>query len=375
MWFGITGRSFVQSDSFPNPTDIEVVVISSPQFAGNRPSVDPGSPTKAREFHWLISVWVVVALFAAVTFIRSYQVGIPIRDPNGEIFRWRIVLSLAWFGLLIFVDAAIRIDRSGWTFAKATKELRRRWTRERLALAFSGLLAYHFVYWSYHNLKSWNALNPVRDDQMLRLDKWLFFGHDPAVLLHDALGQHVATYVLAVVYESFSYLVPLSFVAALVFAHRIRDGYVFLASSLWVWILGTFSYYLIPTLGPFASAPKEFAQLPHTVITSAQTKYMADRTHFLDNPAASDAFNSVNAFASLHVGFTFMVLLMMRYYGFRRATRVMTIYIVAVMVSTIWFGWHFAVDDLAGLILAYLAVLFGRLMIYPRGRPSQSSIR
>ena len=159
-----------------------------------------------------------------------------------------------------------------------------------------------------------------------------------------------------------------AFVAALVFANRIRDGYVFLASSLWVWILGTASYYLIPTLGPFASAPKEFAQLPHTLITSAQTKYMADRTHFLQHPAASDAFNSVNAFASLHVGFTFMVLLMMRYYGFRRATRVMTVYVVAVIIATIYLGWHFALDDLAGLLLAYLAVLFGRLMIYPKGR-------
>lgn len=154
------------------------------------------------------------------------------------------------------------------------------------------------------------------------------------------------------------------------FANRIRDGFVFLASSLWVWIIGTASYYLVPSLGPFASAPREFAGLPHTGMTSAQSRYLADRAHFLQNPAASDAFNSVNAFASLHVGFTFMVLLLMRYYGFRRATKVMTVYVAAVIISTIYFGWHFAADGVVGLVLACLAVLFGRLMIYPKGRQS-----
>lgn len=353
----------------PEP-NIEVEIISSPQLSANQPPADDVPFKNVRDYGWLIGVWVVVALFAAVALIGSHQVGIPIRDPGGSIFTLRIVLTLAWFAFLVLVDASIRIGRSGWTIKKATNELRRRWPMHRLALAFSGFLAYHLVYLSYHNLKSWNALNPVRDDQMLRLDKWLFFGNSPAVLLHDLLGQHVATWVLAVVYESFSYLVPMSFVAALVFANRIRDGFVFLASSLWVWILGTLSYYLVPSLGPFASAPKEFAGLPHTLITSAQTRYMADRAHFLHNPAASDAFNSVNAFASLHVGFTFMVLLMMRYYGFRLATRVMTIYVAAVIVATIYLGWHFTLDDVAGLVLAYLAVLFGRLMIYPKGRQS-----
>ena len=38
------------------------------------------------------------------------------------------------------------------------------------------------------------------------------------------------------IYRSFTYLVPLSVVGALVFTDRIRDGYVFLTSAMWVWI-------------------------------------------------------------------------------------------------------------------------------------------
>ena len=40
------------------------------------------------------------------------------------------------------------------------------------------------------------------------------------------------------IYRSFTYLVPLSVVGALVFTDRIQDGYVFLTSAMWVWILG-----------------------------------------------------------------------------------------------------------------------------------------
>ena len=177
----------------------------------------------------------------------------------------------------------------------------------------------------------------------------------------------VAGYAFALIYRSFTYLVPVSLVVSLVFAHRIRDGYVFLMSSMWVWILGVGSYYLIPAIGPFSSAASEFAHLPYTAVTSTQAEYLTERAQLLHHPAAGDSFSSIAAFASLHIGFTFMVLLMLRYYGFRPAARAMTVYLVAVTLATIYLGWHFAVDDVAGLVLGLMAVLLGRLMIYPRG--------
>lgn len=315
-------------------------------------------------------MWIIVALFAAVTAFRAHQVGLPVRDPSGSIFRLRIALSLALFGAGILVDAAIRTGRNGWTVKQAVTVMRARWPKDRLIVAVSGLLAYHLVYLCYRNIKSWIAFRPMHDGDLLRLDKWLFFGHSPAVLLHDLFGEQVAPHIFQLIYESFSFMVPVSFVAALVFANRIRQGYVFLTSAMWIWILGVGSYYLIPTLGPFASAAKEFAGLDDTSVTATQAKYLAQRAHFLAHPGASDSFVSIAAFASLHIGFTCMVLFMLRYYGFTRATRAMTIYLGLVMLSTVYLGWHFAVDDVAGVIVAFLAVLFGRYTIYPRGERS-----
>jgi hypothetical protein len=310
---------------------------------------------------WIGRVWTLVLLFAAVTVAGSYAFGVPVRDPHGAWLRTRLAISLGLFMLLIVVDAAMRASRRGWSVTGIVEELRRRWTPGRLALASSGLLAYHLVYFCYHNLKSWNVFRRPRDDMLQQWDRLLFLGHSPAVLLHHLLGEGVAPYVLMVVYVSFSTLVSVSVVAALVFTDRIRQGYVFLASALWVWILGVGSYYLVPSLGPFSSDPQEFSGLPHTMIQDTQTRYLAQRAHVLAQ--APDATAQIGAFASLHVGVVCLILLMARYYCLRRTTQAMTVYLAGTMLATVYLGWHFAVDDLGGLAIAFLAMVLGRSMI------------
>ncbi|WP_346384988.1 phosphatase PAP2 family protein [Nocardioides sp.] len=338
--------------------------------AVSAPETSTQEAADLRDLSWLGGIWVTVVAFASVTAYWSHHVGIPLRDPDGQMFRGRLISALVLLVILAVLDSAVRTKRPGWSIRGWFATLRARWTGTRLALAVSGLLAYHFVYICYRNLKSWDVLNTPRDGDLLDFERWLFFGHDPAALLHDVLGQGSAmATTLMIIYKSFTYLVPLAVVGALVFTTRIRDGYVLLASAMWVWILGVASYYLIPTLGPFASDPETFAGLPHTGITSTQAEYLAERAHLLANPGAGDSFASISAFASLHCAVTAMILLMLRYYGQRRLAQVLTVYLALVMVATIYFGWHFVVDDIAGVLLAATSVLIGRFLVYPRGRP------
>jgi membrane-associated phospholipid phosphatase len=323
--------------------------------------------TGTRAKWWLLRVWLVVGLFAAVTLVESARVGIALRDPHGSILRGRVALSLVLFVALAVVDAVVRAGRRGRTVQGVLEVLQRRWPRERLVLALGALAAYHLVYFCYHNLKSWDVLNRNQDHMLGRWDHSLFLGHSPAVLLHEVLGQHVAAYVLMAVYESFSTLVSVSVVAAVVLVDRIRDGYVFIASALWVWILGVGSYYLIPSLGPFHSAPGDFAGLPHTMIQDTQARYLAQRAHLLAHPQASDSFAQISAFASLHVAVTCLILLMARYYRLRRTSLALLVFLLLTMVATVYLGWHFAVDDIAGVLIAYVSVWLGRRMVYPDG--------
>ena len=328
----------------------------------------------ALERRWVTRTWLLVVLFAGVVVVRSHQVGISLRDPHGEVFLTRIAISYGLFVLLVIGEAVVRTRRSPGSGRDFRDALRARWPRRRIVLALGGLLAYHVVYFSYHNLKSWDVLNQPRDAMLLRWDRWLFLGHSPAVLIHDLLGQGIAAYALMGIYESFSTLVSLALVASIVFARRMRDGYVYVASAIWTWVLGVGSYYLIPSLGPFHSAPGEFSGLPHTMIQDTQAKYLGQRTYLLAHPHAADAFAQISAFASLHVALVTLLVLMARYYRLRRLSWVLAVFLAGTMVATVYLGWHFAVDDVAGLLIAVVAFYLGRLTIYPRHQGRLGSV-
>jgi hypothetical protein len=323
------------------------------------------APADVRGYGYVWRLWLVVAAFTIVVLTRSVELGIPLRDPDGQMFRVRLAKALVLLAILAVGEAVIRARRGGWSLRGVGRELRERWSAQRLLLVVTGLLAYHVVYVGYRNLKSWNAFNQLRDDDLLAVDRALFLGHSPAELLHTLLGEAYAADVLSVVYRSFTYLVTLAVVGSLALIPQVRRAYVFLASAIWIWILGTISYYVLPSLGPFAAAPGEFARLTATKITETQAEYLSERAHFLADPSAPDAFVSIGAFASLHVGVTGMILLMARYYGLRRISRVLAVYLGAVMVATVYFGWHYVVDDIAGVLLAVTAVLLGRWTVSP----------
>ncbi len=333
----------------------------------------PGTDDLGQSTGWLLRLWLVVGVFATVTVVRSVQVGIPLRDPHGSILLTRMALSAGIFVVLVLVDG-VRRTTEGRTLGSVLRAVRKQWTGSRLALAGSVLLAYHLVYFCYHNLKSWDVFNQPRDQMLLGWDRWLFLGHSPAVLLHEALGEHVAAYLLLVVYESFSTLVCIAVVAAVVFADHIRDGAVFIASMMWVWILGVATYYAIPSLGPFWSAPHEFAGLPHTVVQDTQAKYLTQRADLLTHPHADGSFAQVSAFASLHVGVTFVIVLMASYYGLRLTTRALAVFLCGTILATVYLGWHFALDDVAGLAIAWVSVQLGRRTIHPAVRVGKPSL-
>ena len=123
------------------------------------------------EAAWVLRLWAVVALFAGVTVLRSHQVGIPLRDPHGAVLTSRVALSLGLFVALVIADAGVRSRRRHRTLRMVPTVMRERWPARRVVLALTGLLAYHVVYFCYHNLKSWDVFNQPRDRELLRWDQ------------------------------------------------------------------------------------------------------------------------------------------------------------------------------------------------------------
>jgi hypothetical protein len=323
---------------------------------------EPAPPV--REWLWVLRVLALVAVFGVIAIARSRQVDVPFRDPHGKLFASKIVSTSQTLLVFVVIDVVVRWLRDRRSSPTSLwQTVRTRWTPYRIALIALAVVAYQVVYLCYRNLKSWDVFRTPQDDLLLRWDRWLFFGHSPAVLLHDLLGQDVAARLLTDLYESFSTLVTVAFVAALAFTPTVRSAYVFVVAAMWAWILGVGSYYVIPSLGPFHAAPGEFAGLTRTSIQPTQATYVEQRDYLLAHPQAHDAFAQISAFASLHCALTCLVFLMARYYGLRVVSWAAGLFLVGTLLATVYLGWHFAVDDLAGLLIAWISVQLGKLVV------------
>ena len=67
---------------------------------------------------------------------------------------------------------------------------------------------------------------------------------------------------------------------------------------------------------------------------------------------------------------TATLVLMAAHYRLRRTTVVLSCYLAVVMVATVYLGWHFAVDVVAGLAIAVAGVWLGKRIVPPKAHPA-----
>jgi membrane-associated phospholipid phosphatase len=242
--------------------------------------------------------------------------------------------------------------------------VREHWTRERITLVVVGVLSFYAVYVRYRNLK--NFLPFVRphhyDYAMHAFDKWLLFGHDPALTLQHLLGTGISAHVLSWVYLIFLPLVPVSVCGWAVWSSNVSFGYWYITADCLCWTLGTASYYMIPTLGPNFAFPWLYKSIDATGVSALQDAILSGRENLLHFNPYADGVQSVAGFASLHVAITLMMCLVAHYTVRNRVIRwVLWIDLVLVVISTTYFGWHYLADDMAGAVIALVAVYVGGL--------------
>src|SRR5699024_2325676 len=90
------------------------------------------------------------------------------------------------------------------------------------------------------------------------------------------------------------------------------------------WVLGTISYYLLPSDGPAFSRPELYSGLPETGVSRLQDALISARLDFLSNPVGSESIQGVAAFASFHVSVTFAAALFMVRTNQKRLIRTIT---------------------------------------------------
>jgi hypothetical protein len=294
--------------------------------------------------------------------------GLPLRDPDHVAGR-RLLLLLGLVALLVALDVFVRAARRAGALRPSLRAIERvrreRWTLRRGVAVGSALISFYVTYLAYRNLKSVVPLlrpGELFDRQLADLDRSLFGGTDPATLLHSVLGTGISNHVFSVTYMVFFAFIPGTLAFALVFSRNLQAGLFYATAQSLNWLLGAGSYFLLPALGPVYAAPGVFANLPPTGVTDLQSLLLEQRIDFLSDPVAGTA-QSIAAFSSLHVSIFFTAALAAHLLGLRRVLRAGAWGLLGLTTAaTIYLGWHYVLDDVAGVLLGAMAVWLARIL-------------
>jgi len=297
-------------------------------------------------------------------FAVAAAMDLPVRDPDARFVGSPLaVIGLVAVGFLIadVLPRALRMRRDAGTgVAAATAAvLRERWLGRRGAIVLCCLLSFYATYLSYRNLKSYVPFvtEGNHDAGLLELERGLFFGNDPTTLIQTVLGTGIAPHLLSLVYLAFLAFVPVSLGVALIWSSRLGAGIWYVTALSLTWMLGALSYYVLPALGPAFAAPRLVANLPETGVARLQQTLVEHRVEVLADPGATSAVQSIAAFASLHIAVVFAAALIAQLLQLARPLRIgLWTFLGLLAPATIYFGWHYVVDDVAGLAIGGFAV-------------------
>lgn len=330
----------------------------------------------------LFAVPFLIALaFCAVTVVVAVAARLPLRETVGSARTSYVVVPLLVVGAIaIDVVARVILRRPKVRDAgRATIDvLRARWTGIRLAGVAAGMVSAYFVYLAYRNLKVFlpYVRTELADRTLTAADEWLSAGHSPSGIVQQLLGTGAASEVLSTTYMAFLLFVPLSLAAALIWSSELAHGVWYVCALCFNWVLGIASYYAVPSVGPVYSEPFRFSELPVTSVSELQDSLYQDRLEILAHSHTTDAIHGIAAFASLHVSIVFTAALIARRTGVPKLVqRVLWIYLGLTLLATIYFGWHYLLDDVAGFGVGALSVWLAGLALGCTTRGSTSSQR
>ena len=326
-------------------------------------SAAPSTGREDRRWYRAYGLQVVLAigLFGAALLVARIQ-HLPVRDPDDSIVGPSYVrlplIALTCF-LLDVVVRCLRGGPVGWR-SRLAAVVRERWQVRRVRLVLIGMGSWYLAYVGFRNLKSYVPfVRPdMMDDHLLRLDRMLAFGHDPATVLHDLLGTGLAAHLMSLTYVAWILFLTLSLLIALFWTNNLDTACWYVSAVAVNWVLGVAVYYLVPSTGPVYARPELFADLPDTMVTHIARSWLTDRADMLADPFGTDALQTIAAFASLHVSVMVTAWLIARMIDLRPVSVRwgLALFLVLNVLATVYLGWHYVVDVFGGMAIGVAAV-------------------
>jgi hypothetical protein len=288
--------------------------------------------------------------FAPMSFIRVLLITLPIFAMGGAI--------LLYFRLM-FERSPVRPMLRLWHW------LRRITWLEVLALRLP--LAIVFLYLNqaiYVTLKiNIPKLVPFAwDSAFAAMDRMLFLGTDPWILTHAAFPGALATAGIDALYISWFFVVYMSFfaIAELPMNSELRLGFLLAFGIGWALggsVLATiFSsagpVYLERLTGDPSFAPL-MARLAEQAVSYPIRALNVQEMLWLGYIDPTVPSTGISAFPSLHN--TIVAIVACAGYRWNRLLgRILSLYVLIIMIGSVHLGWHYAVDSIVGVALGVI---------------------
>jgi hypothetical protein len=223
------------------------------------------------------------------------------------------------------------------------------------------------------------VVNPkLWDEALIGIDTALFLGINPNEFFLTVFegAPHAVNWLLDHHYAWFIFSQGLA-TAWFLADPRPQRRIAFGSSVILLWILGTYSYLILPALGPVfvfeGFLPRVNAIFPMNAGTQVAllNNYESVRLLMAGEPAHVVPFLGIAAMPSLHVAAHFFLFLWARFVDSPLRYPLLAMSTLT-LIGSVATGWHYLVDGLAGMVLAAvmfaLAVAIHRTLARARAR-------
>jgi hypothetical protein len=288
----------------------------------------------------------------------------------GHVVRNSIILLVILACVLsVFLMSDLRRKGKPRTAARIMFMTRRSWRKDRMFSLWMPVIHLALLFASFSSFKqlvlpgAGTGLDPL----FAEADRALFMGVDPWKVTHWLLPSPAATKVLDIAYLFWFFPMMLFVLLSGLMKQAMRARYLLAFTLMWI-VPGTLVAYLLPGSGPcyfdLFHASGEFLPLKQrlemqsaSLVASGLGELLAlggQNMLFEAHQAQQVLFvGGISAMPSLHVALA----VLFACFGFacRRALGwALTLFAVIIWIGSVHLGWHYAIDGLAGALLAMI---------------------
>lgn len=306
----------------------------------------------------LAAVYIAATIIIARIYDFKINFSLVFASKYDIKFMKLVILFIALDSLVILlqVHRKRRVERKTRLFR--TLVARKYLNFRQLFHIFKVLLWLKLVLFAYCNIKqAIPFINPhIYDNLLLKADRFMFFGHDAYAVLIAMFGNPVVTALIDKLYVLWYIVKPfvLVYFASLPVRASVAHKRFFLAYFA-MWIFGGLSAVLLPSLGPIYFYPDAYSHIVKPYATRLQTNLGIHYFDALRHPHSYKVFiyEGIAAFPSLHVG----IIAVFAFFLYKRSRTIgwlMFGYLLIIQIGSVVLGWHYFIDGLFAIALAFL---------------------